>query len=62
MQDVRCKNCNKLLAKANTFDGAIRCKGCKMIFEYHIYSNVYSNLDDPKQKENLQHNSKRETI
>lgn len=53
MQDVRCKNCNLVLMKATIFDGAVKCRKCKMIFEYHIYSNVYSNLDDPKKHKKL---------
>jgi phage FluMu protein Com len=46
MIDVKCKGCNRLLAKADTMNAAIKCPRCKMIFEYHIYSNlVISNLD-----------------
>jgi phage FluMu protein Com len=44
MIDVRCKSCNKLLAKAETMNAAIKCPRCSMIFEYHIYS-TYSNAN-----------------
>ncbi len=37
--DIKCKNCNKLLGKAVTFIGVIKCSRCKMIFEYKIYTN-----------------------
>lgn len=39
MIDVKCKNCNRVLAKCEIFVGAIKCKGCKMIFEYNIRMN-----------------------
>ena len=41
MIDVRCKNCNKILAKALVFVGAIKCSRCKMIFEYSDYASMY---------------------
>ena len=41
MIDVRCKNCNKLLAKAESMNAAIKCHGCYMIFEYKIFSNLF---------------------
>lgn len=41
MVDVRCKNCNKVLAKAVVFIGAIKCLRCKMIFEYQEYAQIY---------------------
>lgn len=41
MIDVRCKYCGKLLAKAHLMDAAIKCTGCKKIFEYHIYNNQF---------------------
>ena len=48
MIDIRCKHCNKLLAKANTIDAAIKCPKCYMIFEYKVYSNVaLTNAEDP---------------
>lgn len=40
MIEVRCKNCNKLLAMADTINAAIKCNGCKQIFEYKIMSNL----------------------
>lgn len=45
MIDVRCKNCNKLLAKANTMNAAIKCPSCRMIFEYQIFSNLTTSND-----------------
>lgn len=53
MQDVRCKGCNKLLAKATVMVAAIRCSRCKMIFEYHIYTDTLfvTNQFDPLQKQ-----------
>ena len=41
MQDVRCKSCNRLLAKATVMVAAIRCGRCKMIFEYKVFSNLH---------------------
>jgi len=40
MQDVKCKGCNKLLAKTTMMVAAIKCSRCKMIYEYHIYTNT----------------------
>ena len=40
MIEVRCKNCNKLLAMAELMNAAIKCNSCKQIFEYKIYSNL----------------------
>jgi phage FluMu protein Com len=40
MIDVKCKGCNRLLAKADVMNAAIKCPRCKMIFEYKIYSNL----------------------
>ena len=40
MIDVRCKNCNRLLAKADLMNAAIKCTTCKMIFEYKVYSDL----------------------
>lgn len=40
MQDIKCKNCNKLLGKATIMVAAIKCPRCKMIFEYHLYTNT----------------------
>jgi phage FluMu protein Com len=49
MIDVKCKNCNRLLAKAESMNAAIKCPRCKMIFEYKIYSNLFvTNAYDPK--------------
>lgn len=39
MIDVRCKNCDKILLKANIFVGAIKCHKCYMVFEYTVYGN-----------------------
>jgi phage FluMu protein Com len=52
MHDVRCKACNKLLAKATIMVAAIKCPRCGMIFEYHIYTNTLhvTNQYDPLQK------------
>lgn len=48
MIDVRCKGCNKLLAKAETMNAAIKCPRCGMIFEYRIFSNLFVTNDyDP---------------
>ena len=53
MIDVKCKGCNKLLAKADSMNAAIKCSRCKMIFEYHIYSNlIISNMDYLRKKNN----------
>lgn len=48
MQNVHCKFCGKFLLKAAVFIGAIKCKGCKHIIEYHIVSQqkFYTNLID----------------
>jgi len=51
MIEVRCKNpnCNKFFFLADVFVGAIKCRKCKMIFEYQIYNNTsYSNKDYKK--------------
>ena len=51
MIDVRCKGCNKLLAKATIMVAAIKCPSCRNIFEYHIYSNtlhITNSLDPNK--------------
>ena len=51
MVEVRCKNCNKILAKANIMNAAIKCNRCKFIFEYKVYTNdVFSNLEEPKKQ------------
>ena len=52
MIDVKCKGCNKLLAKADSMNAAIKCSRCKMIFEYHIYSNLMITNIDYLRKEN----------
>lgn len=41
MIDIRCKNCNRLLAKATTIVAAIKCPSCKMLFEYKSYTNLH---------------------
>jgi Mu-like prophage protein Com. len=41
MIDVRCKGCNKLLAKADSMNAAIKCPSCHMIFEYKVFSNLF---------------------
>jgi phage FluMu protein Com len=49
--DIKCKNCNKLLLKANIFVGAIKCHKCYKIFEYQFLSNIYiTNTEDPNKK------------
>ena len=54
MIDVRCKNCNRMLAKANVVVGAIKCPSCKMIFEYRVYDDIYdSSTYDPKSIDTL---------
>ena len=39
MVDVKCKGCNKLLAKVDNLQGAIKCPRCYMIFEYNVKTN-----------------------
>lgn len=39
MIDVKCKGCDRLLAKATLMVAAIKCPRCKLIFEYRIYTN-----------------------
>jgi phage FluMu protein Com len=56
MIDVKCKGCNKLLAKADSMNAAIKCPRCHMIFEYRIFSNLFVTNDYDPQK-NL-HNHK----
>lgn len=53
MQEVRCKYCNKLLAKAESMNAAIKCPSCRMIFEYKVYSDLISNQDYLDYKKNL---------
>lgn len=55
MIDVRCKGCGTLLCKAVVFVGAIKCKGCKRIFEYKILTDLHmNNMADPAEtKEKL---------
>lgn len=45
MLDVRCKNCNRLLAQATVMNAAIKCHTCKMIFEYKVFSDLTLNRD-----------------
>jgi len=40
MIDVRCKGCNKLIAKATVMVAAVKCPKCYKVFEYHIYQNT----------------------
>lgn len=48
MIDVKCKNCNRLLMKAQMVVAAIKCPRCGMIFEYKVYVNLSVNeLYDP---------------
>jgi len=48
MIDLRCKHCNKLLAKVETINGAIKCPSCHMLFEYKVFSNLFvTNEYDP---------------
>lgn len=53
MQEVHCKACDRLLAKATILVAAIKCPRCKMIFEYHVYTNTLhvTNQYDPLQKQ-----------
>jgi len=37
MIDVRCKNCNKLLFKAESCNIAMICPRCRLLFEYHVH-------------------------
>lgn len=54
MLDVKCKNCNRLLAKATMMTAAIKCPRCKMIFEYKVFSNyAINNLYDPAEIKSL---------
>jgi len=56
MIDVKCKGCNKLLVKAETFVGAIKCSRCKMVFEYRVYTNIYvTNLYDKELQTKNEH-------
>ena len=51
MIEVRCKNCNRLLALADSMNAAIKCPRCKMIFEYKIFSNLHvTSAYDPSVK------------
>lgn len=38
MEEVRCKKCDKLLCKATTMEGEIKCKGCKHLNEFRVIS------------------------
>lgn len=38
MIDIKCKSCDRLLAKATLMEAAIKCPRCKMIFEYRVYT------------------------
>ncbi len=54
MIEVRCKGCGTLLAKAVIFVGAIKCKGCKRIFEYKILTDLHmTNMADPVETKKL---------
>lgn len=39
MIEIKCKGCDRLLAKAVIMVAAIKCPRCKMIFEYKVYTN-----------------------
>jgi phage FluMu protein Com len=57
MIDVRCKNCNVLLMKAEFCFVAIKCRSCKMIFEYKILTNLhFNNSEDPSVTKKLVQN------
>lgn len=58
MIDIRCKSCNKVLAKAVVFIGAVKCTRCKMIFEYQEYAQIYQSSTYTKNK-SLQYNDAR---
>jgi len=42
MIDVRCKYCNRILAKARVINAAIKCPSCKMIFEYQVFEELHT--------------------
>ena len=45
MIEIRCKGCNKLLAKGTVVVAAIKCTRCLKIYEYHVYQDtLQSNL------------------
>lgn len=43
MIDVKCKGCNRLLAKTTIMVAAIKCPRCKMIFEYKVFTSLHVN-------------------
>ena len=51
MVDLRCKNCNRVLAKASIVVAAIKCPSCKMIFEYSLYETIYTTSTYTKEKD-----------
>lgn len=55
MIDVRCGSCNVILAKVVILVGAIKCKSCKKIIEYNVYTNnlFFSNKADPRETKAL---------
>jgi phage FluMu protein Com len=55
MQDIKCKGCGKILAKATIMVAAIKCHKCYMIYEYHVYTNTLhvTNQFDMKQKRDI---------
>lgn len=63
MIDVKCKGCDRLLAKATIMVAAIKCPRCKLIFEYHIYTNTlqsyqnYGIKNNVESTETIEHNS-----
>ena len=45
MIEVRCKNCNGLLAVATVMVAAIRCHRCKRTFEYKVFNSLHYTND-----------------
>lgn len=41
MIDVRCKNCGRLLCKANVIVAAIKCHSCRKVFEYKVFTDLH---------------------
>jgi phage FluMu protein Com len=68
MIDVKCKGCNKLLAKADSMNAAIKCPRCHMIFEYKIFSNLFvtnqydNGLRDEKESDTISLESTRPSV
>ncbi len=61
---VRCKGCDRLLAKATIMVAAIKCPRCAKIFEYHIYTNTLhvTNQFDMKSNSGILPSESNETL